>query len=505
MKELIKLTPEVKKSIADKMLNQNSTDQAIIAEYGQSYILDTQTLQEIRKSIERSSNATHIKSPEAVLDAMQNGQTLLDELKVISGQYEIKKPDGTTDSLAFGPKILGEDENITNKTQIGIGSVTKLFTAVALFNIIDKEKQAVANQTVSADQENFKDGLDTKLSNFMDKLSTKYPDCQYLQEIQKMPHYQDISLRNLLEHSAGLHGRDDGGLAIKQLQGAPMPNSEVILDHRSEQQGEFGKYKYNNLGYELLGMVMSVATGKSFDEVVKDAVIDPYELKHTSLKTQPSLDIAEGRFHINEFTHDDKKIPAQYMDFTTNGNSVAAGGLLSTAEEMAKFMQKTFAAGTFQSDYMKSEIKKMRDGEGGTTELDGNKSICGFKRNQDGVLFHLGDNAVSKAGAFIDKEDKVSTYAVTGENLSYKVASQILEDKKSQGEIATSTKIDDQLILKEMTILQDKGFDFKKLDNLGKEGKDIAAIVQTVRDTPSKSVGGVSAISMQIQSNKERE
>ncbi|MFZ9470061.1 MAG: hypothetical protein ACO26G_03295, partial [Rickettsiales bacterium] len=70
MKTLPRLTADAKRSIAEKMQNQSSTDEAIMAEYGQIYNLDSTTLQEIRKSIERSNSATNIKSPQALSDAM---------------------------------------------------------------------------------------------------------------------------------------------------------------------------------------------------------------------------------------------------------------------------------------------------------------------------------------------------------------------------------------------------------------------------------------------------
>ncbi len=487
MKTLPRLTVDAKRSIAEKMQNQSSTDEAIMAEYGQIYNLDSATLQEIRKSIERSNSTTDIKSPQALSDAMIATPTMVDEVNVVGGNIAKMTSVGEIESRAFGTKIPGGDENITNKTQIGIGSVTKLFTAVALFNIIDKEKQGVANNTISADQENFKDGLDTKLSNFMDKLSAKYPECQYLQEIQKMPNYKDISLRNLLEHSAGLHGRDDFGLAVKQLQGAPMPNPENILDQHTQESEKFGKYKYNNLGYELLGMVMSVASSKSYDEVLKDNVIDKYQLKDTSLKTQPSDDVAQGRLRISKFEYNGQIFPDQYMGFTDNGNSVFAGGLMSTGEDMAKFIQKTFAGDSFQSEYMKGEIDKMKAGQGGVARESGGQCVNGFNF-KDGVLSHQGDNADSKAGAYFDiSKGEASAFAFNGENLSVMIAKEALELQKEKGEIARDAKIDDKIISEKIRELDAKGFDFKKLNGLIENGGKITDIAKQVEEAPRQA------------------
>lgn len=100
-------------------------------------------------------------------------------------------------------------KEMTPKTISGIGSITKQFTAATLIKLWDDElTEHKKDATIPA---KFPDGIDTKLSDFMAGLKEKFPQCEELFiKIEGDESYKKITLRDLLNHTHGLGGRDGG-------------------------------------------------------------------------------------------------------------------------------------------------------------------------------------------------------------------------------------------------------------------------------------------------------
>ena len=109
----------------------------------------------------------------------------------------------------------------------------------------------------------------------------------------------DITLRNLMEHSAGWNreincnpnptspytnffaGCDvvDYPLRVAQLTGTPNPvTRDAFIKFAIEKGLDFAPgtaYKYSNLGYVVLGAVIEKITGKSYEKYVRDSILAP--------------------------------------------------------------------------------------------------------------------------------------------------------------------------------------------------------------------------------------
>ena len=83
---------------------------------------------------------------------------------------------GIIDAQAVGCRRYGGTANVTNNDQFHLGSCTKSFTAV-LFGIL----------------------VDDGLLAWDTKLSSVFPE--YAQSM--LPEYRDVTIRNILSHSAG--------------------------------------------------------------------------------------------------------------------------------------------------------------------------------------------------------------------------------------------------------------------------------------------------------------
>lgn len=128
----------------------------------------------------------------------------------------------------FGKFSLEKDDPITPETITGIGSIGKQFTAAILLKIWDEEiSTAKAAETSSQvakteayDQslpaKNFPEGMETKFASFMPRLKEGYcsngenPEClAAFERFEKDPNFHEITLRDLLNHTHGLGGRNN--------------------------------------------------------------------------------------------------------------------------------------------------------------------------------------------------------------------------------------------------------------------------------------------------------
>ena len=104
--------------------------------------------------------------------------------------------------------------------------------------------------------------------------------------VPEMPAYADqITIRYLVHHISGL--RDY--LTLLEMRGLPMENiyaEEFLLDLITRQKRLNFKsgteFLYSNSGYFLLGTIAQRVTGKHITELIKEYILDPLGMKHTT-------------------------------------------------------------------------------------------------------------------------------------------------------------------------------------------------------------------------------
>ena len=151
-------------------------------------------------------------------------------------------------SLSHGTKSpYHGSEPIDEDTTIAVGSVTKMFTSASLLKLWDQELTAKKSGGLADGQtENFPDGIDTRLSHFTTGLKAKFPDCTFLATIEAAPHYPQVTLRDLLNHTHALgSSRDDAAMA-KVLMDNPDKQfscAETVQFLKINPDDKFGEFK----------------------------------------------------------------------------------------------------------------------------------------------------------------------------------------------------------------------------------------------------------------------
>lgn len=209
---------------------------------------------------------------------------------------------------AFGVSSVPSQTTATTQTRFNIGSVSKLFAALAATILQDR-------------------GLIT--------LDT--PIVRYLPTFTMLsPEYTQITTRHLLSHSSGLPGTNGRNLFTF----APVPGyaadtqAELANTHLKHLPGELAVYC--NDGFTMVEQIVLAMTGQSFANFVETAILAPCKMTNSSyLTTVP----ASGSFSY-PFAKG-----VQYQEFV---NAYATGGLSSTPGDMMNLAQMIIGGGVFQ-------------------------------------------------------------------------------------------------------------------------------------------------------------
>ncbi len=212
----------------------------------------------------------------------------------------------------------------------GIGSITKVFVAVVVFQLIEEGK--------------------LHLSDTVGKVLS--PDL-----------YRDIdnaasaTVELLLSHHAGIDSWEDDPVWIREGRGDKLDPAhawgkaeplEYIRRPRKTAPNP-GEYGYANTNYTLLGLIIEKATGNTAEREMRRRILGPLGMKHTFLEGfEPGANdvrVAPRRYHwaTDNFREDAGVPPAftehgQLIDCTGSNLSVewTAGGMVSSASDLVK-------------------------------------------------------------------------------------------------------------------------------------------------------------------------
>lgn len=158
--------------------------------------------------------------------------------------------------LADGPRRL----DATSETVYHWWSMTKIPTAVAVLQL----------------QERGLLSLDDPVAKHLPFFRVRYPS----------PRSPVVTVRHLLNHSSGLPDVGLGLVRWLHREGDPAVNQtalveRVLPDHATLAFEPGSETSYTNLGYMVLGAVIEKASGRSYEDYVRESVLLPLQMEHT--------------------------------------------------------------------------------------------------------------------------------------------------------------------------------------------------------------------------------
>jgi serine-type D-Ala-D-Ala carboxypeptidase/endopeptidase len=223
----------------------------------------------------------------------------------------IVTPQGTY-TVAYGTTTKGGTRKVDADTVYDIGSVTKVFTALALADMVQRGE-------VTLDD----------------------PVAKYLPKGAVLPQNgrRQITLADLATHTAGLPLRPDN-LVPKDPDNKYAEYSEAdlygFLAHSKPQHPIGSAYDYSNPGFGLLGVALAHRAGMDYDTLISQRILKPLGMADTTRAATPAMQSRMAQGYSYDVASADLT-PAEHWDF---GSGVAgAGGYRSTAADLIKLLQ----------------------------------------------------------------------------------------------------------------------------------------------------------------------
>ena len=221
--------------------------------------------------------------------------------------------------------------NISEKIPVGslsafrIASMTKSFTAMAILILRDEGRLRI------------------------DDLASVY-----IPEMGSMKYLSSdapaITIRDLLTHRAGFP--EDNPYGDRQLADSDEDLMNMILQGPSFSNAPGINYEYSNMGFALLGKIVSKVSGKPYQQFIEERIFKPLGMTHTKwdfTKVEPSH-LAHGYRWINENWHDEILLK--------DGSWGAMGGLITTIDDFSRYMIFHLSAWPPRSDEDNGPLKR---------------------------------------------------------------------------------------------------------------------------------------------------
>jgi D-alanyl-D-alanine carboxypeptidase len=244
-----------------------------------------------------------------------------------------------TEDLWIGNSGKANLENgsaIQTTSQFRTGSVTKMFTATTILMLVEQGKLS----------------LEDKLADLLPIVKGKIPETE------------KITVRHLLAHLSGITDPPNESMRYQtEIINNPTSMYAMSLSETLETY-VYGKklnftpgtsYSYSNTNYWLLGIIAEEISGKSLQLLMDEMIFTPLHLNNTYLEKRDDHNVTRG--------YADLYSNGILMDVTlwdkAEGDGEADGGLISTAEDLYKFMEGLFG-GELVSASTLEEMKKIQ-------------------------------------------------------------------------------------------------------------------------------------------------
>jgi CubicO group peptidase (beta-lactamase class C family) len=154
--------------------------------------------------------------------------------------------------------------------------------------------------------------------------------------IPELPEFEHtITLRNIVNHTSGYREFLNTIVMTGRNASTDLSQEKVIeiVQRQPELQNEPGaEFNYNNTGYVLATEVMERVTETPFPKWMEENVFKPIGMNHTVVRSSPKQ-VVERRstgYSMGE--------EGQYVQETDLGGAMGAGGIHSTMEDLAKWI-----------------------------------------------------------------------------------------------------------------------------------------------------------------------
>ena len=249
--------------------------------------------------------AAHAQTPDkAKLD--QFFDRLAEKNKAM-GSLTVARDGNVLYSRAIGYRQINgtEKKPLTAATRYRVGSITKMFTAALVFQLVEKGK--------------------LKLTDTLDKF---FP---------QISNAKKITIAHILAHRSGIHDlTDDRDYPTWKMNPKTQNEMLAIIAKGTPDFEPDAMYSYSNSGYVLLSYIVEKLTGKPYQEALKKRITSKIGLKDTYLGTGYT-DASKNESFSYRYVGDWKQEIETHLSIPGG-----AGAIVSTPNDLTKFIQALF-------------------------------------------------------------------------------------------------------------------------------------------------------------------
>ncbi len=232
-------------------------------------------------------------------------ESVMREFEVPGLSVAIVKDGKVVVAKGYGVRSLGKPERVDSKTNFGIASNTKIFTATALALLVEEGKIE----------------WDAPVIRYMPAFAMYDPFVT-----------REITVRDLLVHRSGL------GLGAGDLLWWPestYDRKEIVqrLRYIKPATSFRSAYAYDNVLYTVAGELIETVSGKKWEDFVTERILRPVGMTASTV-----LHSAAGSTGNVAGTHASVEGVVKAVPPMTSDNTNPAGGINSSAEDMAKWL-----------------------------------------------------------------------------------------------------------------------------------------------------------------------
>ncbi|HEX2846187.1 MAG TPA: serine hydrolase domain-containing protein [Chitinophagaceae bacterium] len=308
------------------------------------------------------------------LDQLLN---LLSEKDKAMGTLLINKEGNALYSRSIGYGYINGTgkKPLTMSARYRIGSVTKMFTATMVYQLVEEGKL-----------------------NLTDHLDKFYP---------QIPNASEITIEQILAHRSGIPGAGmEQHFASKRFTGV---TKDEILEAIAQGRPEFGpgeKYSYSNAGYFILGNIIEKAGRQPYNKALQQRISSKIGLKDTYAATA-DIDVNKNECFSFKYYTDWKQEPVTHHSFL-----FGSGFIISTVADQAKFIEALFG-GKLISQQSLDQMIRLQSGMdsftyngktfyGHTGGVDGFGSWLAYQPEEKLTLAYATNGKVYPVGKIID-------------------------------------------------------------------------------------------------------
>ncbi|HEX7287461.1 MAG TPA: serine hydrolase [Candidatus Angelobacter sp.] len=275
-----------------------------------------------------------------------------------------------------------------------IGSITKMFTAVMLEQLVDTGKVHLS-----------------------DPVEKYFPEINTVQG--RFPNAPPITLIQLANHTSGL-GREPADIE-KFVHGAVAEWDKTLiaaLPHTRYALEPGTRFSYSNIGFAVLGAALARASGQPYLDYVPKQIFEPLGMAHTSLIQTPALlqHLAKG-YEVSSAGKLDAET-AQRESENGRGYKVPNGAIYTTVGDLARFC--SFLLGQGPESALKAAILERNLTQSAVQadfQLSDGYTLGGQVMRRDNYIAfgHSGGVAGYQAGLYLNRDANVAVIVLANE------------------------------------------------------------------------------------------